>query len=418
MCLQRYPIIDYWNDITLLSNSVQPTSYGTAADGVIILYEIGLLIIVVSLIAALFRRIKLPGLIGAIVVGLFIGGPGGLGLVTNLTIINAIATLGVVLLLFVTGLEFELSEFWASGRTAFFLTSVGAAFSVIGGYLMGILLGWSPIASFILGVLIAPSGTSVIAALISSEKLGGSDTGSTLLTACIVDDVEGLILLTVALGLLTDGGASPLSIIQVIVISTVFIIGSLMVGGEIMPKAIDRFGQHISEETLFAFLLGLGLLFAYTASLIGLAAITGAFIIGAVIPKKPLGEEMAKRLATMKDLFAAIFFVSIGLVINPYTIPDILPLTLLILVAAIAARLIGGLLGGFIGGLKGGPLIPLVLALSIRAEMSLIIAREAVLSGVLGDEFLVIATVLVIGSIILTVPLFSRLVSHPNLSEG
>lgn len=374
-----------------------------------VLYEVGLLLIIASLVAGLFKRVNLPGLIGAILVGFFIGGPGGFGIITDLTIINALAVIGIVLLLFVTGLEFEVSSFRTAGRSAFLLTTIGVVFSVIGGFLIGQVLGWTAEASFLLGVVIAPSGTSVIATMLSSERLTGSRPGSVILTACIVDDVEGIILLTIALGFLTSTSPSLLGLFQVSFVSILFIVGSIVIGGKLLPKVLDGFERTLSEDTLFAVLIGLGLLFAFAATLVGLAAITGAFIIGAIIPYKTIGRELSKRVTMMKDLFAVIFFTSIGMSINPFDIPVVLPLAMIVLLVALIARLSGGYAGGFSSGLKGKPLIALTVGLSIRAEMSLIIAREAVALGLVGTDFLALTTVVVIGSIFLAMPLFSKI---------
>ncbi|NWF96164.1 MAG: cation:proton antiporter [Candidatus Thorarchaeota archaeon] len=377
--------------------------------GVLFLYQIGLLIVVVSLVTALFRRAHLPGLIGAVVVGFFIGGPGGLGLVTDLATVNVLAVLGIVLLLFVTGLEFDVADFWRSSRTAFSVTTAGVMLSVLCGFALGIALGWSGPASFILGVVIAPSGTSVVAAVLATNRLVGTKSGSTLLTACVVDDVEGIVLLTIALSFLAGGVFSPSSLAQSTVFSIVFIMGSLLLGDKFLPRIIERFELSVGRDTLFTVLIGFGLLFAFAATLVGLSAITGAFILGAVIPHRPIGEELARQVAIMKDLFAGLFFASIGLSINPYGIPSVLPIALVVLAVAMVSRLSGGFLGGCITRAERRALPVIVLGLSVRAEMSLIIAREAVSLGVLGMEFLALTTVMVIGSILLVLPLFSKM---------
>jgi CPA2 family monovalent cation:H+ antiporter-2 len=111
----------------------------------------------------------------------------------------------------------------------------------------------------------------------------------------------------------------------------------------------------------------------------------------------------------MKDIFAAIFFTSIGLSINPFAIPALLPIALLILGLALLARLGGGLLGGRLGGLRGKVLLALTTGLAIRGEMSLIIGREGVALGIVGSDFLALAAIVVIGSIFLALPLFAKL---------
>ena len=126
------------------------------------MYEIGLLIVVSSLASELFKRAKLPGLIGAILVGVFIGGPRGLGVVTNLDVVNLLALLGSVVILFMIGLEFEAATFWRVGRRAFLLTTVGVAAAMAAGYGTALALGWSAQAALLLAVVIAPQSSSPV----------------------------------------------------------------------------------------------------------------------------------------------------------------------------------------------------------------------------------------------------------------
>ncbi|MEM4246202.1 MAG: cation:proton antiporter [Candidatus Bathyarchaeia archaeon] len=380
------------------------------AYGILILYEVGLLIILSSAASELFKRLRLPGLIGAILVGVFIGGPGGVGLVTDLTVISILGTLGSVLILFTIGLEFDASAFWKAGKGAFLVTTFGMAASVFLGYLVGWAMGWPDMASFLLGVVIAPSGTSAIAVLLSSEGKVESRTGSTLITACVIDDVEGVILLTIALGVAAQGALRPAEIAKIGSVSVLFILGTIYAGGRLLPTLISRSEKILSDEGLFAVLLGLGMILAFAASKIGLAAITGAFIMGAIIPYRKIGEKIAHRLLLTKEIFAAIFFTSIGLSIDPTSIAGILPTAALLIVIAISARLIGGAAGAALSGFRGKALTTVIVGLAIRAEMSLIIARESASAGIVGSDFITLTATVVIGSMTISLPLLTRLV--------
>jgi len=379
---------------------------------VFLLFEIGLLIVLSSLGSELFKKIKLPGVIGAILVGIFIGGPGGLGLVTDLAVINLLAVLGSVLILFMTGLEFDASAFWKVGKKAFLLTTSGVLLSVILGYGLGLALGWSWQAAFLLGAVLAPSGTSVIASILSSEGAVDTKHGSTLLTAVIVDDIESILILTVAVGVISAGTFSIVTFIRVGLLATLFIILAVYVGSRVFPFLVKRFEQILSDEVLFAVLLGLGLIWAFVATQVGLAAVTGAFIMGAIIPYRKIDEKLANRLFMMKEIFAAVFFTSIGLVISPSGILVALPVGLAILAVAIVARLVGGLCGGSLAGFRGKTLCALTVGLSVRAEMSFIIAYEGVAMGIVGTDFLTLTAIAVVGSMVVALPIFSKLIKR------
>ena len=384
---------------------------------IFIIFQVGLLIVVSSLGSEIFKKLRLPGVIGAILVGLFMGGPGGFGLVTDLTVINLLAVLGSILILFMTGLEFDATAFWKVGTKAFFLTTIGVVLSVGLGFSVGLLLGWTWQAAILLGAVLAPSGTSVIAATLSSEEAVNSKFGSTLITAVILDDIEGILILTVVLGVISEGTFSATNLLRVGTIAALFILASIYIGSKVFPFMIKRFERVFSDEVFFAILLGLGLILAFVSTTVGLAAVTGAFIMGAIIPHQKVGEKLANRLSMMKEIFAAVFFTSIGLVISPSGILAVLPIGILILVVALLARFTGGIIGGRLAGLKGKTLLTVTVGLAVRAEMSFIIAYEGVSRGIVGNDFLTLAAIAVIGSMIVVLPMFSRLIKTREVSE-
>jgi CPA2 family monovalent cation:H+ antiporter-2 len=381
-----------------------------ADQTIFLLFEIGLLIVVSSLVSEFFKKLKLPSIVGAIIVGILIGGPGGLGLVSDLTIINLLAVFGSILILFTTGLEFDASAFWKVGKKAFLFTTFGVILSVVFGYLIGLAVGMSWQASILLGAVIAPSGTTVIATMLTSEGAVETKPGSTLLTAAVVDDIEGVLLLTVVLGVITQGTFSVTGLLQVGIVATLFIFVSIYVGGKFLPLLIKKFGRFLSDEVLFAVLLGLGIMLAFVSTLVGLAAVTGAFIMGAIIPAKKVGEKLANKIQLMKEIFAAVFFTSIGLAMSPLGILAALPVGLIILGVALLARLAGGLVGGGLAGFRGKTLWALTIGLAVRAEMSFIIAYEGVSMGIVNNDFFTITAIAVIGSMIVVIPLFSKLI--------
>ncbi|MEJ5327987.1 MAG: cation:proton antiporter [Candidatus Bathyarchaeia archaeon] len=379
---------------------------------VFILFQVGLLIVVASLCSGLFRKLKLPSVIGAILVGLFIGGPGGLGLVRDVTVINVLASLGVILILFTTGLEFDAASFLKVGKTAFLITTTGVILSILLGYGIGLALGFSWQASLLLGAVLAPSGTSVIAAMLSYEGIVETKIGASLLTACVLDDIESILLLTIVLSALGMGTISAINALSIGVVATLFILVSIYVGSKILPFVIKKLQGLVSDEVLFITLLGLGLMLAFAATLFGLSAITGAFIMGAIIPYPRIGEKLAEKISMMKELFAAIFFTSIGLAINPGSMLILLPAGLIILGVALLARMTGGLIGGRLAGFKSKTLWAITAGLAVRAEMSFIIAYEGVAMGILAADFLTLTAIAVIGSMIVIIPLFSKLIKN------
>ena len=356
----------------------------------------------------MFKRLKIPGLIGAILVGIILSAEVQ-GFSNDIDVIQTLATLGAILLLFTSGLELDPDAFFKVGKRAFFLTTLGVLISVVLGLSFGLLLGFTIQASFILGVMISPSSTAIIAQTLITTKKIETVEGETLLTAAILDDVEGVILLSIALGNWNQGGFSIINFVLTVVLAILFVFGSIFLGRKYFPKLIEDMERKIPEDITFAILLGIGLIMAFLATLLGLAAVTGGFIVGVVIPYKKVGERMDQSLTLMKDLFGVIFFVSIGLFINPLTLLAVIPIALPILGISTAGRMIGGFTGGRLGKFSGKGLWGMVSGLAVQGEVNLIIAQTAVLLGIVSPDFLAISAIVVIGSIFILLPIYQKL---------
>jgi Kef-type K+ transport system membrane component KefB len=370
----------------------------------IFLLDVGVILLASQLSSELFRRMKLPGLLGAIFAGVLIG-PNVFGVVSSTQTVNTIALLGALLVLFVIGLEFPAESFFRIGKIAFLLTTFGTILSFIVGYSIGQYLGWTQVASVLLGAVLAPSGTSVIAASLQEAGKSASDLGRKLLAASIIDDVEGIILLSIALSITANSGQVNLNeLIRNAVVAVSFVFVSIFLGAKIFPEILKRVIKVISEPTLFALFLGGGLVLAYTASLLGLSPITGAFLVGAIIPVKKIGEKMFDRILLMETVFAAVFFTTIGMSIQPHSLLVLLPVLVLAILGGVGARLLGGLSGAFAGGLRGKVALLAAIALIARAEMSLIIAKGAVDQGLANPDLITVAAIVVVVSIGVAAP--------------
>ncbi len=368
------------------------------------LLDVGIILLASQLSSELFRRMKLPGLLGAIFAGVLIG-PNVFGVVSNTQIVNTIALSGALLVLFVIGLEFPAESFFRIGKVAFLLTTFGTILSFVVGYSIGQYLGWTQVASVLLGAVLAPSGTSIVAATLQEAGKSASDLGRKLLAASIIDDVEGIILLSIALSITANSGQiNPNELTRNAVVAVSFVLVSIFLGAKIFPEILKRVIKVISEPTLFALFLGGGLVLSYTASLLGLSPITGAFLVGAIIPAKKIGERMLDRILLMETVFAAVFFTTIGMSVQPTSVSALLPVLVLAILGSVAARLVGGLSGAFAGGLRGKVALLAAIALISRAEMSLIIAKGGVDQGLASPDLITIAAIVVVVSIGIAAP--------------
>jgi Kef-type K+ transport system membrane component KefB len=375
-----------------------------------IVYQIGLIVLLATLASKLCVKIKLPGLLGAIVVGLFLGGPGSIGLIKDTEELKLFGTFGAILLLFMCGLEFDAAKFFILGKQVLALTLLGVLFAIGAGFAFGRLIGWSTHASLLLGVMISFSGTSIVSALLLQKKIISTEEGAFLMTAAVADDIIGIIIFSVTMSTVREQDVS-LGIIGInALFAVLFVGGAIFIGSITFTKWIPRLEKYMKEDEIFLLLTGLGLVIAFiSAYYFNLAAITGAFIVGAIIPRKNFGDRLGERFNLMKDVFVALFFTGIGVVLNPFDIAALIPLGLLLLVVALFARSVGALIGGRLSHQKGKKMLFTTVGLSMRGEMSLIIAQEGIAEGVVDYNFMILAFLVIIGSIVICMPLFNRM---------
>lgn len=274
---------------------------------------LAIVMVVGSLVAFLFYKLKQPLIIGYLIAGIIIS-PFSFGLISNTAIqtLSIFAEIGVILLLFTIGLEFPVRKLKAIGRVVIGVSALEITMMLIVSWVVGILLDWRFYDTLFLGAALASSSTTIVAKVLSDAGKISEISSIVMLGILVVEDVVVVIILAMLQNLVIVHAITVIDLVWLIAKLVIFIGGTLIVGGLFIPKAIDRVAQTENKELLYVSLLGICFAFAILSTQIGFSAAIGAFLIGLVVARARCREEINRQIGPFQLVFGAIFFVSMG----------------------------------------------------------------------------------------------------------
>lgn len=343
------------------------------------LLELGIIAGSALAFSLIMWRLHLPVALGQLVAGMIIG-PFGLKLITDLATIQDIAEVGIVLLLFVVGLELDPAQLRSMGANMLVFVSSELACSFVAGFGAGLLLGWTLAESLMLAGVMSVSSTALVAKFLYERAALSKDSAGMIMGALVVEDLIAVLLLSVMPSLSTLRWPSLVDI-GVWGLRAIVLLGLVLVFGiYVAPRIIDRVSQLEVDLDEAGFLLSLSLAFAMALVSFGLgfSAATGAFLMGLIIRGKRARFIYMKTRAVY-DLFLTIFFVSMGMLVD----------TSQFLNFALILPVLGfGFLGKYVGSYFGAVLSSqraeardIAIDMNPRGEFSFVLAREASATG-------------------------------------
>jgi len=336
----------------------------------------------------------------------FIIGPNTPGFVANTALVDDLAGVGIVLLLFVVGLQVSMQHLTAVGP----VTIVGGLFQIVIlialGYGAGAALGWTPIESVFLGAFVSISSTTVISKLLGDRGEMGSVHGRIALGWSAVQDVYTIALVVILTAVVEVGSEDVATHLAVSIAKATAFTGALLViGPRVFPLVFERLALLHQRESFVLLAAAAAATASYLATRADMSPAIGAFVAGVVLNESDVWHEIEDRLASVTDLLTGLFFVSIGMLIDPGAVLGHLPAVGLAMVLIIAVK---GLVSAGIIRLFGYSTGTALLAgaiLAESAEFSVILARVGTEVDALGEG---IADVMLAGavlSIVLAAPL-------------
>ncbi|MCH5334511.1 MAG: cation:proton antiporter [Alistipes sp.] len=313
--------------------------------------DLAVILVAAGLVTLLFKWLKQPVVLGYIVAGL-LAGPAvkQMPTVTDIESIHIWADIGVVFLLFTLGLDFSFRKLMKVGGTAV----IGAVTVVIGmmtaGYLTGLSLGWGHMNSLFLGGMLSMSSTTIIFKAFDDMGLRNRQFAGVVFGILIVEDLFAVLLMVLLSTLAVSKHVEGMELLGSVVKLGVFLLFCFVVGIYLIPSFLKKARRFLNDETLLIVGLGLCLGMVMIATRAGFSYALGAFVMGSILAETTEAERIEHLVKPVKDLFGAIFFVSVGMLIDPallweYKLPIVI-LTLVVMAGQILFASSGILLSG------------------------------------------------------------------------
>ncbi len=370
------------------------------------LLDVGIAVAAALLVSLIFYRLGLPMIVGQLVAGMLVG-PFGLGLIRDTTAIDFLATLGIILLLFVVGLELDPRKFGKIGSRVLMLSTVEFLVAFSASVLSALSAGLDVGTALFLGSVLGLSSTAIVAKLILDRFPEHDENFTALMMVMVVEDVIAVFLLFLTPEL-AGGRQLQASGLLLIASKGLFLfIASFGFGRYLGPRLINKVSQYELEIGEVAFLLALsfGFLFGVLSDYLGFSPAIGALLVGFFMPVKQ-SRYVREKILPLKDAFIVFFFLSMGTLIETSSALSVgLPLVV-ILTGAVLGKLAGGFFGARLARigrpiLVGSILVP-------RGEFSLVLAKTGVDAGLVGPQLYPVAGLAVLVTAIAS-PLIDRL---------
>src|SRR5919106_666128 len=304
-----------------------------------ILQDLAVIMVVAGAMAIISYRLKQPMVIGYIGAGMIIGPhTPPFSLVLNLDALNLFAEIGIILLLFVVGMEFPIEKLRKIGRKAFVIAISEALGTFSAGYLVGqIALNFSFFDSLFLALAISVTSTVIVMRVLEEMNMIKEEASLLILSVAIIEDIIVISMLAILQSVGTTGSLSFADVGISIGITIAFIAGALLIGSKTVPKLVDYVSRTNQHDVLVVVILSVAFGLSFIAYLIGISVAAGAFFAGVLIAESK-SHSVSRVLATpIRDMFAALFFVSVGALMDISLLPlFIVPALILVAVSLVA----------------------------------------------------------------------------------
>ena len=353
-----------------------------------------------KLMGELFEWLKQPAVIGELVAGIIIG-PGMLGWATPSETLSTVATMGVILLMFAVGLETRPSALFKVGGRAFVVGAVGIVLPFAAGYSFGAALGYAGPEAMFIGTALVATSVGITARVLADRGFLTTVEARIILAAAVIDDVLGMLVLSLVVGASKDGvDAAHMGILVAQVV--VFVGFELFVAPRLVQKHAHWLDRLKMPNAGFVVALIVMLAMAALSEVIGLAGIVGAFFAGMMFAETEDRWELSRQARPLYEWLVPYFFVVTGMMVKPseFMAPEILIPGLILAAIAILTKLVGCGLGA--AGLGWKRMVAIGIGMVPRGEVGLIVASTGLAAGVVSTTtygmivFVVIATTVVV----------------------
>lgn len=355
-------------------------------DEILLLTSLAILTVLAGICSIVFNKLKLPPLIGYLVAGIIVANFWNISEEGEM-VVSILSDMGLVMLMFCIGLEINLKKIKKQGLFAIEVAAIQLPLMVLGGFLAGTLLGFNTLQCITLGAIISGSSTAVVMAVLKSQGKLDKEHIEMLVLITIMEDIGQVIILSMITPMLAGASMDSNSLIVMIVSILVFMIASIMIGLRLVPRIVNWVSDNVSSEVLVVFSVGLAFGMALLSTFVGLSMAIGAFLMGMMVAASRKSKEINHDIEPMKNLFMAMFFISIGLEISLGTLADNIVLIFVFYLIFAGFKISTVFLAYWVGNEKARTGFISAVSLAAMGEFAFIISKEALDAGVVDQSF-------------------------------
>jgi len=362
--------------------------------------DLAIIMILAAIVTLAFFKIRQPLIIGYLFAGMLIGplsplwtsilpqngssGPAaGIGILSDISALNLFADIGVILLLFVIGIEFPFAKIRSIGKVAVGAGTLGLFVTLGVVFLAASALGLNFMDSLFIAAALSISSTAIIVKILQDSGKIKKESSILVLGILIVEDVIAVILIASLESVALAGTVSIEAVVLVAVVAGGLIVGTFTIGRRVIPPLIDKVAGAQNREILLLSVLGVCFGYALLANVVGLSVAIGAFLAGVLVAESKSSEVSKILSSPIKDMFVAIFFVSVGALMDVTQLEDYIFIAIALIAVTIAMKFGGNLLGTTAFRMGKSKSLRSAFALSApRGEFSIVIVKVGVDMGV------------------------------------
>lgn len=393
------------------------------------LFDLALILLSTKFLGLLTKKVKMPQVVGALLAGLVLG-PAMFNVLKETEFIAELSEIGVIVLMFVAGLETDIKELKKTGKASFIIALIGVAVPLVGGFIVAYLFNKEGVINssdvstskflqnIFIGVILTATSVSITVETLKEMGKLSTRAGNAILGAAVIDDILGIIVLTI----ITSLADSSVNIFIVLLKIVGFFVFSLALGFifyKWFSKWVEYYHKDMRRFVIVAFVFCL-LLSYFAETLFGVADITGAYIAGLLISGTQRTKYIASRFETLSYiLLSPIFFASIGLkVVLPEMNFLIIMFAVILLLVAIITKVVGCGLGAKMCGFSNKESIQVGVGMISRGEVALIVATKGAAIGLMSDAIFGPVVIMVVATTIITPILLKIVFKDDHSSNG
>lgn len=340
-----------------------------------LIQDLGIILMTAAVVTLLFKKLKQPVVLGYLLAGFLLSPKFPLFVsVKDTANISIWAEIGVIFMLFGLGLEFSFKKLTQVGRSASITASFEILFMLGIGFVCGKALGWSSMDSLFLGGILSISSTTIIVRAFEELGLKGRNFVSLVFGVLIVEDLIAILLLVLLSSVAATQSLSGSELLYTSLRLGFFMVLWFLLGIYLLPVLLKRFRDFLSDETTLIVSLGLCLMMVIVATSVGFSPALGAFVMGSILAETREGQRIEHLILPVKDLFSAIFFVSVGMLIDLNIIIEYFGVILFVSLVTIVGKVISTSIGALVSGRSLKISVQTGMSLAQIGEFSFIIA--------------------------------------------